>query len=42
MSSRRTSLDLGLLRLVHHELVQLLLVLGAEVLQALRGLGGDL
>lgn len=38
----RTGLDLSLLRLADDELVELLLVFGAEVLQALLGLGGDL
>ena len=38
----RTGLDLSLLRLADDELVELLLVFGAEVLQALLGFGRDL
>ena len=38
----RTGLDLGLLGLADNELVELLLVFGAEVLQALLDFGGDL
>lgn len=36
-----TGLNLSLLAFIHNELVQFLLVLGAHVLQALGGLGGD-
>lgn len=38
----RTGLQLGLLGLADDELVELLLIFGAEVLQALLGFGGDL
>ena len=38
----RTRLDLGLLGLADDKLVELLLIFGAEVLQALLGFGGDL
>lgn len=38
----RTRLDLGLLGLANNELVKLLLVFGAEVLQALLDFGGNL
>jgi len=37
-----TRLDLCLLCLANDKLVELLLIFGAEVLQALLGLGGDL
>jgi hypothetical protein len=42
IGARRTRLDLCLLGLADNELVELLLVFGTEVLQALLGLGGDL
>jgi hypothetical protein len=40
--SRRTGLNLGLLGLADDELVELLLVFGAEVLETLLDFGGDL